>query len=76
MKKTLAALAVLVVLPVVARAQKPVTDTEAIELTTKIEAIDKTARLLTLQGARVHVIRRAKTMEQALLQGLERENGA
>ena len=49
MKKTLAALAVLVVLPVVARAQKPVTDTEAIELTTKIEAIDKTARLLTLK---------------------------
>ena len=49
MKKTLAALAVLVVLPVVARAQKPVTETEAIELTTKIEAIDKTARLLTLK---------------------------
>ena len=49
MKKTLAALAVLVVLPVVARAQKPVTDTEAIELTTKIEAIDKTTRLLTLK---------------------------
>ncbi len=49
MKKTLAALAVLAVLPLVARAQKPVTRTEAIELTTKIEAIDKTARLLTLK---------------------------
>jgi hypothetical protein len=49
MKRTLAALAVLVVLPIVARAQKPVTQTEAIELTTKIEAIDKTARLVTLK---------------------------
>ena len=43
MKKTLAVLAVLVALPVVARAQKPVTQTDAIEVTTKIEAIDKTA---------------------------------
>ena len=49
MKKTLAALAVLVALPLVARAQKPVDRTEAIELTTKIEAIDKTARLITLK---------------------------
>ena len=49
MKKTLAVLAVLVALPLVARAQKPVTQTEAIELTTKIEAIDKTARLITLK---------------------------
>jgi len=49
MKRTLAVLAVLVALPVVARAQKPVTQTEAIELTTKIEAIDKTARLVTLK---------------------------
>jgi hypothetical protein len=49
MKRTLAVLAVLVVLPVFARAQKPVTQTEAIELTTKIEAIDKTARLVTLK---------------------------
>jgi Cu/Ag efflux protein CusF len=40
---------VLVALPLVARAQKPVTQTEAIELTTKIEAIDKTARLVTLK---------------------------
>jgi len=37
------------VMPLVARAQKPVTQTEAIELTTKIEAIDKTARLVTLK---------------------------
>jgi hypothetical protein len=49
MKRALAVLAVLVVLPLVARAQKPVTQTEAIELTTKIEAIDKTARLVTLK---------------------------
>jgi hypothetical protein len=49
MKRTLAVLAVLVVLPVVARAQKPVTQMESIELTTKIEAIDKTARLVTLK---------------------------
>jgi hypothetical protein len=49
MKRTLAVLAVLVVLPLVAWAQKPVTDTEAVEVTTKIEAIDKTARLITLK---------------------------
>ena len=52
MKRTLAVLAVLavlVVLPLVARAQKPVTETEAIELTTKIEAIDHSARLVTLK---------------------------
>jgi Cu/Ag efflux protein CusF len=42
-------LAVLVALPLVAGAQKPVTQTEAIELTAKIEAIDKTARLVTLK---------------------------
>jgi len=49
MKRTLAVLAVLVALPLVARAQKPVTQTDAVELTTKIEAIDKTARLVTLK---------------------------
>ena len=49
MKRTLAVLAALVVLPVVARAQKPVTQTDAVELTTTIEAIDKTARLVTLK---------------------------
>ena len=49
MKRTLAVLAALVVLPLVARAQKPVTDTDAIELTTKIEAIDHSARLVTLK---------------------------
>ena len=49
MKRTLAVLAALVALPLVARAQKPVTDTDAIELTTKIEAIDKTSRLVTLR---------------------------
>ena len=49
MKKTLGVLAVLVVLPLVARAQKPVTQTEAVELTAKIEAIDRTDRLVTLK---------------------------
>jgi Copper binding periplasmic protein CusF len=49
MKRTLAVLAVLVVLPLVAWAQKPVTQTDAVELTAKIEAIDKTSRLVTLK---------------------------
>jgi Cu/Ag efflux protein CusF len=49
MKRTLAVLAVLVVLPLVARAQKAVTETDAIELTTKVEAIDHSARLVTLK---------------------------
>jgi len=49
MKRTLAVLAALVALPLVARAQKPVTQTNAVELTTKIEAIDKTSRLVTLK---------------------------
>jgi Cu/Ag efflux protein CusF len=49
MKRTLAVLAVLVLVPLVARAQKPVTQTDATELTAKIEAIDKTARLVTLK---------------------------
>ena len=42
-------LAVLVVLPLVARAEKPVTQTDAVEATAKIEAIDKTARRVTLE---------------------------
>jgi Cu/Ag efflux protein CusF len=49
MKKTLAVLGVFVLVPLIARAQKPVTETDAIELTTKIEAIDKTSRLVTLK---------------------------
>src|SRR5574341_1006286 len=49
MKKTIAVLSALVVLPLVARAQKPVTQTEALEVTTKIEAIDRTARRVTLK---------------------------
>jgi len=49
MKRTLAVLAVLVALPLVARAQKPVTQTDVVELATKIEAIDKTARMITLK---------------------------
>jgi len=55
MKRTLAVLAVLVVLPLVARAQKPVTHTEAIELTARIEAIDKTERLVTLKDQEAEV---------------------
>ncbi len=49
MKKTLAALAALVALPLAAHAQKPVTQTDAVELTTKIEAIDHTKRMVTLK---------------------------
>jgi Cu/Ag efflux protein CusF len=49
MKRTLAVLAALVALPLVAPAQKPVTQTDAIELTAKIEAIDHSARLVTLR---------------------------
>jgi len=49
MKKTLAALAVLLALPLVALAQKPVSLTDAVELTTKIDAIDHTSRMVTLK---------------------------
>jgi len=49
MKKTLIALAVLLAMPLVARAQKPVSVTDAVELTTKIEAIDHTSRMVTLK---------------------------
>ena len=49
MKKMLAVLVVLAALPLVARAQKPVTQTDAVELTATIEAIDQTARLITLK---------------------------
>lgn len=48
MRKTLVVLAVLVAVPVVALAQKPVTQTEAVEITAKIDAIDRDARLVTL----------------------------
>ena len=51
MKKTLAALAVLVALPLAAAAQKPVTQTDGVEVSAKIEAIDKTNRLVTLTDA-------------------------
>jgi len=49
MKKTLAVLAAVVALPLAAQAQKPVTQTDAVELTTKIEAIDHTSRMVTLK---------------------------
>lgn len=38
--------------------------------------LEEIAKSLTLMGARVHIIRRHKIMEQALLQGLERESAA
>jgi hypothetical protein len=49
MKRTLAILAALVVLPLFAQAQKPVTETDSITLTTRIEAIDHGLRLVTLK---------------------------
>ena len=49
MKRTLVVLAVLVALPLVARAQKPVTQTDSVEVTAKIEAIDKSTRKVTLK---------------------------
>ncbi len=49
MKKTLAVLAVLLALPLVARAQKPVSQTDAVEMTATIEAIDHTSRMVTLK---------------------------
>ncbi len=49
MKRTLFILAVLLALPLLARAQKPVSQTEAVELTTSIEAIDHTNRMVTLK---------------------------
>jgi hypothetical protein len=49
MKRSLVVLAVLVAVPVVALAQKPVTRTEAVEVTAKIEAIDHTDRAITLK---------------------------
>jgi Cu/Ag efflux protein CusF len=50
MKKTLVVLAALAALPLPALAQKPVTQTEAVEVTATIEAIDHTARMVTLKG--------------------------
>ena len=50
MKKITLALVALAVLPSVALAQKPASQTEAIEVTAKIEAIDHSARLVTLKS--------------------------
>ena len=55
MKKTLAVLAVLVALPVLARAQKPVTKTETVSVTAKIEAIDHTTRQVSLKDKDGHL---------------------
>jgi len=49
MKRLFAVLAVLTATATVALAQKPVTQTEGVELTTKIEAIDHDGRLITLK---------------------------
>jgi hypothetical protein len=49
MKKTLAALAVLIALPLAAPAQTPKTELEGVELTAQIEAIDHDGRLVTLK---------------------------
>ncbi len=49
MRSILFASAVLIALPVVAPAQAPVATTETVEITAKIEAIDKTARLVSLK---------------------------
>jgi Cu/Ag efflux protein CusF len=48
MKKTLVALAVLVTVPALAHAQKPVTETASVEVTAKIDAIDRSTRMITL----------------------------
>jgi Cu/Ag efflux protein CusF len=49
MKRLFAVLAVLIALPALARAQKPVTQTESIEMTATIEAIDHAGRMITLK---------------------------
>jgi Cu/Ag efflux protein CusF len=58
MMKTLFALVALAALPLVALAQKPTTETEGIELTATIEAIDHDGRLVTLKdkGGNVQTI--------------------
>jgi Cu/Ag efflux protein CusF len=48
MKKTLVVLAMIMAVPVVARAQKPATETAAVEVTAKIDAIDRDKRMVTL----------------------------
>jgi hypothetical protein len=49
MKRTLAVFVAVVALPLAAQAQKPVSQTDAVELTTKIEAIDHSKRMVTLK---------------------------
>jgi Cu/Ag efflux protein CusF len=49
MKRTLVVLAALAALPLAALAQAPVTQTDSVEVTAKIEAIDKTTRLVSLK---------------------------
>jgi Cu/Ag efflux protein CusF len=49
MTRTSAVLALLVAVPAIAFAQKPVTETASAELTATIEAIDQSSRLVTLK---------------------------
>ena len=49
MKRTVAVLVALVALPLAAWAQKPVSQTDAVEITAKIEAIDHSTRMVTLK---------------------------
>jgi Cu/Ag efflux protein CusF len=49
MEKTLAVIAVVLALPLATQAQKPKTQTDSVELTTTIEAIDHSARKVTLK---------------------------
>ena len=49
MKRTVAVLVALVALPLAAWAQKPVSQTDAVEITAKIEAIDHSTRMVTLR---------------------------
>lgn len=51
MKKTVVVLAAFLALPALARAQKPVTQAEMIEVTGTIEAIDHTSREVTVKDA-------------------------
>jgi len=51
MKRALALMAVLAAVPLAALAQKPVTQTEGVEVTAKIESIDHTSRLVTLKDS-------------------------
>ena len=50
MTRSIVVIALLAAIPAVAYAQKPITESATVETTAKIEAIDKTTRLITLRG--------------------------